>query len=46
MRWSIALMLLIAFMLLVGTGCSSKDPEPQKVDVKSRLKGVKPEEAK
>jgi hypothetical protein len=48
MRWTIALLLLSACMLVAGGGCSSKDPEPQKVDMKGRfnMKAMKPEDVK
>jgi hypothetical protein len=48
MRWTIALFLLIACTLMAGSGCSSKDPEPQKVDMKGRFnsKSMKPEGVK
>jgi len=48
MRWTIALLLLIACMLVAGSGCSSKDPEPTKVDMKGRFnsKFMKPEGVK
>lgn len=48
MRWTIALALLIACTLMAGSGCSSKDPEPTKVDMKGRFsnKAMKPEGVK
>jgi len=48
MRWSIVLLVLIACTWLTGSGCSSKDPEPQKVDMKGRFnsKEMKPEGVK
>ena len=48
MRWTIVLLLLIACTLLTGSGCRSKDPEPQKVDMKGRFNTnfMKPEGVK